>query len=145
MALKVYEPLDLLNQFRNYQSLPSLFKDEDSNIFTSRWVPAVDIKEEEKAYVIHADVPGVKPDEIDVSMEGGLLTIKGERKEDKEEEKEGYKRVERVRGSFYRRFSLPDNADAEKIDASSENGVLKIVIPKKTAEQAKKIKIKAKS
>lgn len=144
MALKVYEPLDLLNQFRNFQSLPSLFKDEESNIFTSGWVPAVDIKEEDKAYVIHADVPGVKPDDIDVSMEHGMLTIKGERKEDKEEEKQGYKRVERVRGSFYRRFSLPDNADAEKIDASSENGVLKLVIPKKTAEQAKKIKIKAK-
>ena len=144
MALKVYEPLDLLNQFRNFQSLPSLFKDEESNIFTSGWVPAGDIKEEDKAYVIHADVPGVKPDDIDVSMEHGMLTIKGERKEDKEEEKQGYKRVERVRGSFYRRFSLPDNADAEKIDASSENGVLKLVIPKKTAEQAKKIKIKAK-
>ena len=143
MTVKQYDPLDLINQFRNFQNFPTVFKDEDSNIFTSRWVPAVDIKEEDNAYIIHADVPGVKPEEIDVTMEHGMLTIKGERKEDTEEEKEGYKRVERVRGSFYRRFSMPDNADPDKIDASSENGVLKITIPKKAAGKSRKVKVKS--
>ena len=105
------------------------------------WVPAVDIKEEDTRFVIHADVPGVDPDDIEVRMEDGVLTIKGERQSEDKEEREGYKRIERVRGSFFRRFSLPDTADAEGITAKAKNGVLEIIIPKHEKVQPRRIEV----
>ncbi|MFP4244636.1 MAG: Hsp20/alpha crystallin family protein, partial [Ectothiorhodospira sp.] len=107
----------------------------------SDWVPAVDIREEKDAYVLHADVPGVDPKAIEVHMENGVLTIRGDRKEESTEERENYKRVERVRGSFYRRFSLPDTADAERISARSVNGVLEVRIPKQEKVQPRRITV----
>jgi HSP20 family protein len=101
----------------------------------------VDIKEENDKFVLHADIPGVKPEAIDISMENGVLTVKGEKKTEATTEQEGYKRVERSFGSFYRRFSLPDTADAEAISAKSKHGVLEIVIPKRAAVQPKKINV----
>jgi len=116
--------------------------EEGSSIATSDWTPAVDIQETEKEFLIHADIPGVDPDDIDVHMEDGMLTIKGERDSETKEEREGYKRIERQRGSFYRRFSLPDTANADKISAKSKNGVLEITIPKQEKAQARKIAVK---
>jgi len=143
MALVRYEPWSMLNQMR--QEIDRLFESgqnsEGSDIATSDWRPAVDIKETENAFEIHADIPGVDPKDIDVHMEKGMLTIKGERESETKEEREGYKRIERSRGSFYRRFSLPDTADANKISASSKNGVLQITIPKKEQEQPRKISV----
>jgi HSP20 family protein len=110
---------------------------------TSHWRPAVDIREEENRFVILADLPGVDPKDIDITMEQGVLSIKGERVSDKEESHEGYKRVERVRGTFYRRFSLPDSADAERIEAKGKDGVLEIVLPKLEKEQARRISVKS--
>jgi HSP20 family protein len=114
---------------------------ESGSVVTSDWTPAVDIRESDNAFVIVADIPGVDPKDIDVHMENGMLTIKGERETEKKEEKEGYKRVERQYGSFYRRFSLPDTADAEKIAAKCKNGVVEITIPKKEAVQPRKISV----
>ncbi|MGD8795484.1 MAG: Hsp20/alpha crystallin family protein [Thiohalophilus sp.] len=144
MALVRYEPWSMLNQLR--REMDRMFEgagegEENSAIATSDWVPAVDIKETKDAFVLHADVPGVDPKDIDVHMENGILTIKGERESEKKEEKEGYKRVERQYGSFYRRFSLPDTADAEKIAAKCKNGVVEITIPKKEAVQPRKISV----
>ena len=93
--------------------------------------------------MIHADIPGVDPKDIDVHMENGILTIKGERQSETKEEREGYKRVERVRGSFYRRFSLPDTADAEAISAKSQHGVLEVVIPKQQKVQPRRIQVES--
>ncbi len=148
MSLVRYEPLDFLDRLQTqlnklYDPGLLLGSDEESNIVTSRWTPAVDIREEDDRFVIHADVPGVDPEDIDVTMENGVLTIKGERKTESEEEREGYKRVERSRGAFYRRFSLPDTADSDKINAKSKNGVLEIVIPKHDVVQARKIAVKS--
>jgi HSP20 family protein len=95
-------------------------RDDTSMVEGSEWSPAVDIKEEEGRYLIHADIPGVKADEIEVSMEQGVLTIKGERQSENIEEKENYRRVERQSGQFYRRFNLPDSADADKIEEAME-------------------------
>jgi len=120
---------------------PLAKSDDNGTVVTSDWAPAVDIKEEDDRYLITADIPGVKPDEIDVHMEEGILSIKGERDSEKEEEKENYKRIERVHGVFYRRFTMPDNADAERISAKSEHGVLEVVIPKKEASQPRKISV----
>jgi HSP20 family protein len=116
--------------------------EDGSNVVTSGWMPAVDIKEEDERFVISVDVPGVDPEQIEITMEHGTLTIRGERKlETQEEGEKSYRRVERLHGAFYRRFSLPDTADAEKISAKGQNGVLEIVIPKQAAIQPKRIKV----
>lgn len=130
------------NEFDKLHNHSVLAKtDDNGNVVTSDWAPAVDIKEEDNRYLITADIPGVKPDEIDVHMEDGILSIKGERESKTEEEKDNYKRIERNYGAFYRRFTMPDNADADKISAKSEHGVLEVSIPKKETAQARKISV----
>ncbi len=142
MSLVRYEPWNLLNQFS--KELDRRFQhDQESygDVATSDWSPAVDIKENETAYTVVADIPGVDPKDIDVHMEDGVLTVKGERNLNREEEKEGYKRVERVHGSFYRRFSLPETVDPDKISAKSKDGVLEVTIPKQEKSQPRKITV----
>jgi len=145
MSLVRYQPWNSMEQLRRemgrmFEQHPSA--EEGSSIATSDWTPAVDIKETKNEFLIHADIPGVDPDDIDVHMEDGMLTIKGDRESETKEEREGYKRIERQRGSFYRRFSLPDTANADKISAKSKNGVLEITIPKQEKAQARKIEVK---
>ncbi len=139
MAITRYEPWGLLSQLQRELERGAA----EGSTATAEWAPAVDIKEDANRFVIHADIPGVKPEEIDISMEDGVLTIRGEKKSESKTEKEGYKRVERTYGSFYRRFSLPDTANAEAISASSKHGVLEVVIPKREAVQPKKISVSA--
>lgn len=137
MAITRYEPLGLMSQLQ--REMERAFA--EGSTATAEWAPAVDIREEADKFVIQADLPGVKPEEIDINMQDGILTIKGEKKSETKTEKEGYKRVERTQGSFYRRFSLPDTANAEAISAKSRHGVLELVIPKREAEQPKKINV----
>lgn len=149
MTLARYEPYYLLDRLHRevrrlgaYDSLANDLADDDSsNVVVSHWRPAVDIKEEDKQFVIRADIPGVDPKDIEITMEAGILTIKGERTLEKEEESDGYKRIERARGTFYRRFSLPDTADAEKIEARGKDGVLEIVLPKHEKVQPRRITV----
>ena len=135
MSIIQYDPWRRLQQLQ--QQMGSLLDprlnsvDDTATLATSDWVPAVDIKEEDNRFLIIADVPGVDPDDIEVHMENGILSIKGERREEHEDEKEGYKRIERSYGSFHRRFTLPDTADAEGISAKSRHGSLEITIPKR--------------
>lgn len=150
MAIVRYEPWGLFDKFQEefnrlgmFDQLRESADSDNSNIVTSHWRPAVDIREENDRYVIIADLPGVDPKDIEITMEQGVLTIKGERASDKEESHEGYKRVERMRGTFYRRFSLPDSADAEHIEAHGKNGVLEIVLPKLEKVQPRKISVKS--
>lgn len=112
-----------------------------SYIETSSWVPRVDIKEESDRFVVIADLPGVIKEDIQISLEQNILTLKGERHFEKAEHKTGYTRRERVEGKFYRRFSLPQTADDAKISAKYTHGVLEIVIPKKEPAVGKKIEI----
>ncbi|MEN9450511.1 MAG: hypothetical protein RJA83_1129 [Pseudomonadota bacterium] len=118
--------------------------EDSSMVETSHWAPAVDIKEEPTRFVLLADIPGVDPKNIEISMENGILTIKGDRAETRTEEGEGYTRIERSKGSFYRRFALPDTADADKITAEGRHGVLRIIIPKRDKAAAKKITVEDK-
>lgn len=111
-------------------------------VSVSEWIPNIDVKEEEKQYVIHADVPGVKAADIDVSMENGILTIKGKRESETKEEKENYLRVERSSGSFLRQLSLPEAIDQEKIEARCREGVLEIKLPKAAGSVGRKIEVK---
>jgi len=151
MALVRYEPWNLLNRLQKEFNLQNnldpyvreVEDDDNSDVVTSHWRPAVDIKEEENRFVIYADLPGVDPKDIEITMEKGVLTLKGERSEETKEEHEGYKRVERTRGSFYRRFSLPDTADAELIEAEGKNGVLEITLPKHEKVQPRKIAVRS--
>jgi HSP20 family protein len=106
------------------------------------WTPSVDIKEEAERFLIHADVPGVDPKDIEVSMEDGVLTISGERKSEVRETKDGWTRTERRTGRFLRRFTLPETANAEGISAKGEHGSLEIVIPKAAKPAARKIAVK---
>ena len=114
---------------------------DQSNVVTSQWTPRVDIKEEEKRFVILADVPGVEPKDIEVSMDKGVLSIKGERKSESHEENGSLTRVERLHGLFHRRFALPDSADADGITAVGKHGVLEISIPKKPETTPRRITV----
>lgn len=149
MTLVRYEPYALLDRFQRElnrlgnwdQSGLEGSNDDASNIVTSAWRPAVDIKEEKDRFVILADLPGVDPKDIEITTENGMLTVRGERKAEKEEEREGFRRVERVRGTFYRRFSLPDTADTSAIQAHGKDGVLEITLPKHEKVQPRKISV----
>ena len=126
-----YEAWSTLQKFQD--DVNRLFGNQEgdgSRVVTSHWSPAVDIREDQDSYTLYADVPGVEAKDIEITMENGVLTIKGERKWENADERNGFKRMERARGSFYRRFSLPDSVDPEKITARGNNGVLEVVIPK---------------
>lgn len=146
MEIKGYDPLALLNQWQRELSkvletrLPHLMGEEAPQS-VSDWVPAVDVREEPDRYIITTDVPGVSAKDIEITMEQGVLTIRGERKIEREEKKENYRRIERASGSFFRRLALPDAAEAEKVSATCKDGVLEIVIPKHEKAMPKKIQV----
>lgn len=148
-----YEPWVLMNRLS--RDLARLFTSGVENgAFTADdaarsalvdWFPAVDIKEEDKQFVLHADVPGVDPKDIEITMEKGVLTIRGRRETTVRDEKNGARysrgRIERVTGEFFRRFSLPDAADSQGIKAKVVNGVLEVVIPKQEAVLPRRIEV----
>jgi HSP20 family protein len=147
MAIVQYDPWNRLSRFsreleRLFENRP-MSDDESTQSATADWVPAVDIKEEENRFVVTADVPGVQPSDIEITMDDGVLTIRGERHSESTEETEGYKRVERARGTFYRRFALPDTADVEKVSAKGKDGVLEVVIPKQERAQPRRVTVDA--
>ena len=112
-----------------------------SSVVTSQWVPRVDIKEEAERFVIFADLPGVDPDSIEVQMDKGVLSIKGERSTGASQEGERYSRVERAHGVFFRRFALPDSANPEGVTATGRHGVLEIAIPKRPETTPRRIQV----
>lgn len=125
----------------NAQAKPALdrfFGDE-----TAAWAPRVDVREEPSRFVILADLPGIDPSAIEVQMDKNVLTLKGERKSETKEDGAKFTRVERRHGSFERRFTLPESADAEGISAAGKNGVLEISIPKKPESAPRRIAINA--
>lgn len=109
----------------------------------AKWLPAVDIIDEESRFLLRADVPGVDLADIDVSMDGNVLTVSGVRHAEKRDADSGVQRIERSTGRFVRRFTLPETADAEHITAKSSNGVLEVVIPKLEEIQARRITVEA--
>ena len=107
------------------------------------WAPAVDIIEEKDRFVLRADVPGVSPEDIDVSMDSGMLSISGERHAIAPSDDAGVQRIERATGRFLRRFTLPETANAEGIAAKCANGILEVSIPKAPEIQARRITVEA--
>ena len=145
MNIVRFEPwkfADLLHRDLNRVALRRFgFGDNEGTV--AQWVPAVDIVEEKDRFVLRADVPGVDPADIEVSMENGVLTVAGERQAKSDNEDARVQRVERANGRFSLRFSLPDTSDAKGITARSRNGMLEISIPKLPEVQAQRITVEA--
>jgi HSP20 family protein len=134
---RVHDDLkQIFDRFLNNTDSP-----DESAVVTSQWVPRVDIKEEADRFVILADLPGVDPQHVEVLMDKGILSIKGERSSEAIEQSERFSRIERRYGSFHRRFALPDTADAEGIVATGHNGVLEVVIPKRPESTPRRIQV----
>lgn len=114
---------------------------EEKDLMASTWSPSIDIYETENAIVLSAELPGVDEKNLEIKVENKSLSIKGERKLEKETKEENYHRIERSYGSFYRSFTVPNNVNLDKIEAEHENGVLKITMPKKPELKPKTIKI----
>jgi len=114
----------------------------EEDYVTGSWMPAVDVRETKEAVEIQAELPGIDPKDVNVSVEGGVLTIKGSRQFEKATEGETYHRVERAYGSFERSFTLPTNVDPEKINAAFRQGLLHLTLPKREEAKPKAISIK---
>jgi len=136
--------------FREFASLQnrvnSLFQDynrsgQDELSLTSSFVPAVDVYEDEHKVTLKLEIPGVTQEEVDIRLENNTLTVRGERKFEKEEKEENFHRIERRYGSFARSFTLPNTLDADSVQANYENGVLKIELAKRVEAKPKQIKV----
>ena len=128
---------DFFDRFFEDFELPRLFPEE------REWVPAFDVSETEKEVIVKAEVPGVDKKDIHINLSEGLLTIKGEKKQEKEDENENYHCVERRYGTFSRTMRLPFEVEADKVDATYKHGVLKLTLPKSETAKAKEIEIKS--
>jgi len=119
----------------------NLNTETENSLTTASFVPAVDVYEDDKKVVLKLEVPGIEEKDLDVRVENHTLTVKGERKFEKEEKEENFHRIERRFGSFYRAFTLPSTVDTENVDAKYEAGVLKLELKKKPEAQPKQIKV----
>lgn len=144
MTITRFEPwnyLDLLH--RDLDRIVGDHRRIDNDQSVADWTPAVDIVEEKDRFVLRADVPGVRPEDIDVSMDNGVLSLSGERHPVAAGEESGVQRIERATGRFLRRFTLPDTANADAISAKCANGILEVAIPKAPEVQSRRITVEA--
>ncbi len=142
MAITRWDPFREVATLQN--RVNSLFRDfngSDSPLTTASFIPAVDIYEDAEKVVLKLEVPGIEEKDLDVNVENNTLTVKGERKFEKEEKEENFHRIERSYGSFYRAFTLPSTVDTESIKADYKAGVLKLELKKKAEAQPKQIKV----
>ncbi|MBV8225633.1 MAG: Hsp20/alpha crystallin family protein [Verrucomicrobia bacterium] len=143
-----WDPIRELEEMQNRLSsmfgrrLP-LVRDGGEEEFTAtEWSPPVDIAEDDKEYTLKAELPGMNKEDIKVSAEGGVLSITGERKIEKEEKHKKYHRIERSYGTFTRSFALPENTSADKVSAEFKDGVLKVHLPKDEKAKPKSVEVK---
>jgi HSP20 family protein len=142
MAITRWDPFREVVTMQN--RLNSLFRDlneGDSPLTTASFVPAVDIYEDPQKVVLKLEVPGIDEKDLDIRVENQTLTVKGERKFEKEEKEENFHRIERRYGSFFRAFTLPTTVNTEDVKASYNAGILKLELAKKAEAQPKQIKI----
>jgi len=144
MVITRWDPFRELSTLQN--RVNSLFQDygrpsQDELIASGSFVPAVDVYEDEHKVTLKLEVPGVKQDDLDVQIENNTLTIRGERKFEKEEKEENFQRIERRYGSFSRSFTLPNTIDTDSVNANYENGVLKVELAKREEAKPKQIKV----
>ena len=131
------DPFDIFGRFGD------IFEREPLLAPTSRneWLPAVDIKETDVAFTFRMDVPGLKPEDLDVELHEGVLSIRGSRKEESREEEKGYVRTERRQGSFVRQFRVPVSTAADNLSAQVKDGVLNIEVPKSDGSESRKVEV----
>jgi len=145
MAIIRWDPFRDLVTIR--EKMNRLFEDavtgrsEERDMVSSSWTPSVDIYEDGNNLVLTAEVPGIDEKDIEIKVEDNTISIKGERKFEKETKEENYHRIERSYGAFYRSFSLPHYIDQDKIEAEHENGILRVTMPKKPELKPKSVKI----
>lgn len=133
---------ELQNRLNHFFGTPTPTRaNDEESMAPARWAPLVDIVEDEKEYLIKAELPEIKKDDISVKVEKGILSITGERKFEKEENEKKYHRVERSYGHFTRTFSLPDDADAEQVKAEFKDGVLLVHVHKAEKAKPKQIEV----
>ncbi len=152
MAIEVWRPrwgITPWRPFRNMEEWDRQFDDFFSPSMwrwpnEKNWVPSVDIFEKDDKFVVKAELPGMKEEDIDVSVVGDTLTVKGEKKTETEVNEEDYYRCERSYGNFYRSIPLPSTVDANKIEANYQDGVLEVTLPKAAEVKPKKIAVSAK-
>ena len=145
MNIARFEPwtfVDLLRRDLERLSDPRRIAGNDHESVAD-WVPAVDIFEEKDRFLLRADLPGVDPEDINVSMDNGVLNVAGERRLEARSEDASAQRIERVAGRFFRHFTLPETTDAERITAKCSNGILEVAIPKLPEVQARRITVEA--
>jgi HSP20 family protein len=147
-TLTRWNPLRELEDFQN--RILSAFKPaarDNGNgqdaLAMAEWTPLVDVAETDKEYVITAELPEVKKEDVKVTLENGMLTITGERRFEKEEKNRKYHRIERAYGTFARSFALPNDGDTAKVDAEFKDGMLKVRVAKSEAARPKQIEVKA--
>lgn len=138
MTVVRYEPWGLLNRLR--RELDQTF---ESAAHDAAWTPAVDIHEEAKQFVVRADLPGVKPADIEITADKGVLSLRGSRNFQQKADDGHYSRIERVTGKFVRTFSLPDNVQTDAIKAQFKDGVLELTIPKVAKPEPRRIEVEA--
>ena len=152
-TLSLWKPESRWNPAREFESLQARLSNllEIPNVFGNRrkesltiaeWFPSVDIIENEKEYVIKAELPEIEKKDVKVTVQNGILTLSGERKFEKEEKGKKYHRIERSYGSFVRSFDFPDDADAEHVDAKFSEGMLTVHVNKSKEAAAKEIEVK---
>jgi HSP20 family protein len=142
MTLVRYEPISLFDQFnREINRIVNGTAAIGNTSQERNWMPAVDIREEDERFILAADLPGVERKDVDVTLEDGVLSIRGERNVQTEEKREGFHRRERVHGTFLRQFTLPDTVNAEQISATVKDGVLEVIIPKQDKPEPRKIAV----
>jgi HSP20 family protein len=147
MAIMRYEPASVVSQLQN--DINRIFGhiiDNESSSATAQWVPAVDVREYVDRFELLVDLPGVKPNAVEITLDNSVLTVSGERREEKLSQGNGssepqQQRTERPMGQFYRRFILPDTVDGEKVTAIGNEGVLAISIAKHAKAQPKRITV----
>lgn len=152
MQIVPWRKRDAWQPFRELESLQSemnkLFDlslgrwpERTTGLMEGAWSPAVDVYDSKDNIMVKADIPGIKKEDIDVSVHGDILTIKGEKKQETETKEKGFIKTERFYGSFNRAVALPVEVDASKVKASYKGGVLELVLPKKEEAKPKQIKV----
>ncbi len=143
MALVRWNPVNELDAFQSdlNRLFDGFFGAARTGSGAQRWVPATDLVETEGHYVLRADLPGMSEDDVNIEVQDNVLTISGERRSESEQEHEGYQRVERAFGRFTRSLSLPSGIDADRIEASFDNGVLEVRVPKPEERKPHRVEI----
>jgi HSP20 family protein len=143
MAMTRYEPFrDLFRlQDQLFKTFGEAYGSRDESGLTGAWVPAVDVFEDNDAITLKLELPEVDAKDVDIQVEANQLTVRGERKLEKSENRDNYHRIERTYGAFSRSFTLPNTVDTEHISAESKDGVLRIVLPKRAETKPRQIRV----